>query len=44
MEFVLITKVIPNLLKNDVIIGEIFGTLFKVQMMTQIVLKNLERG
>jgi hypothetical protein len=40
MEFVLITKVIPNLLKNDVIIGDIFGTLLKVQMMIQIVLKS----
>ncbi len=40
MEFVLIIKVIPNRLKNDVIIGDIFGTLFKVQMMTQIVLKS----
>jgi hypothetical protein len=40
MEFVLITKVIPNLLKNDVITGDIFGTLFTVQMMTQIVLKS----
>jgi hypothetical protein len=40
MEFVLITKVILNLLKNEVIIGDIFGTLFKVQMMTQIVLKS----
>jgi hypothetical protein len=40
MEFVLITKVIPNLSKNDVIIVDIFGTLFKVQMMTQIVLKS----
>jgi hypothetical protein len=40
MEFVLIIKVIPNLLKNDVIIGDILGTLFKVQMMTQIVLKS----
>jgi len=27
-------------LKNDVIIVDIFGTLFKVQMMTQIVLKS----
>jgi hypothetical protein len=40
MEFVLITKVIPNHLKNDVIIVDILGTLFKVQMMTQIVLKS----
>jgi hypothetical protein len=40
MEFVLITKIIPNLLKNDVIIGDIFKTLFKVQMMIQIVLKS----
>jgi len=40
MEFVLITKVIPNLSKHDVIIVDIFGTLFKVQMMTQIVLKS----
>jgi hypothetical protein len=40
MEFVLIIKVIPNRLKNDVIIRDIFGTFFKVQMMTQIVLKS----
>jgi hypothetical protein len=29
MEFVLTTRVIHNLLKNDVIIGDIFGTLLK---------------
>jgi hypothetical protein len=34
MEFVFITKIIPNLLKNEFIIGDIFGVFFQIQMMS----------
>jgi hypothetical protein len=33
MEFVFITKIIPNPLKNDVIVGDTFGVFFEVQMI-----------
>jgi hypothetical protein len=33
MEFLFVTKIIPNLLKNDVIVGDIFGVPFEVQMI-----------
>ncbi len=32
MEFVFIIKIIPNLLKSDVIVGDTFGVLFEAQM------------
>ncbi len=35
MEFLFVTKIIPNLLKNDVIVGDIFGVPFEVQMIWQ---------
>jgi hypothetical protein len=33
MEFVFITKIIPNPLKNNVIIGDNFGVFFEIQMI-----------
>jgi len=33
MEFVFIIKFISNPLKNDIIVGDIFGVLFQVQMI-----------
>jgi hypothetical protein len=42
MEFVFIIKISPNLLKNDVIVGDIFGVFFKVQMTWHNFLKKLE--
>jgi hypothetical protein len=33
MEFVFITKIIPNPLKVDIIVGDIFGLFFQVQMI-----------
>jgi len=35
MEFVFIIKIIPNdvIVKNDVIVGDIFGVLFQIQMI-----------
>jgi hypothetical protein len=32
MEFVFITKIIPNPLKSDVIVGDTFGVFFQLQM------------
>jgi len=33
MEFVFITKIIPNLLKSNIIVEDTFGVFFEVQMM-----------
>jgi len=33
MNFVFITKIIPNPLKNDIIVGDIVGVLFQIQMI-----------
>jgi hypothetical protein len=44
MDFYFIIKISPNLLKNDVIIGDTFGVLFKVQMIWHNFLKKLEGG
>jgi len=33
MEFVFVIKIIPNLLKVDIIVGDIFGVFFQVQMI-----------
>jgi len=33
MEFVFINKIISNLLKNDVIVIDIFGILFHIQII-----------
>jgi hypothetical protein len=33
MNFVFITKIIPNPLKNDIIVGDIVGVFFQIQMI-----------
>jgi hypothetical protein len=34
MEFIFfITKIIPNLMKSDIIVGDTFGVLFEVEMI-----------
>jgi hypothetical protein len=33
MDFVFITKNMPNLLKNDIIVEDTFGVFFQVQMI-----------
>jgi hypothetical protein len=33
MEFVFITKNVPNLLKNDIVVGDTFEVFFQVQMI-----------
>jgi hypothetical protein len=35
MGYFFITKIIPNLLKSDIIVGDIFRVLFEVQMIRQ---------
>jgi hypothetical protein len=40
LKFVFIIKIILNPLKSDIVIGDIFGVLFEIQMMIQIVLRS----